>query len=93
MLLIVIVSIAEMLANALAILGLWNWFVVPTFNMHGLTLVPAIGISLLINVAQYKATDDVVEQALHKGIGRTIFDSISMPLICLALGWIVSRFM
>jgi len=61
---------------------LWKWFVVPTFGMPQLGIVPAIGLVLL---ADYLISNEKNKVAIAFGLVR--------PAFILVLGYIVHLFM
>jgi hypothetical protein len=72
---------------------LWAWFVVTTFGLPILTLLPAIGVGLVIDLVtprgkQTKDTRDEGEQ-FEDAITYALFS----PAIVLLVGWVVHSLM
>lgn len=85
------------IANGLALVQLWAWFVVTTFNAQPLQLAPAIGLSMVVaHVAKdMPNTEQTAEQ--KKDPVKTIltfFLKVGLrPLLAVLIGWIVFQFM
>ena len=79
---------ASCLINGLALKFLWGWFVVPTFHLTPLALVPAIGIGLCVALltAQYIPKEE-------DQLTTSVFYEIVNPVILLGVGWVVHLFM
>lgn len=70
---------------------LWDWFVVPTFNVSQLSIAVAIGISIIVSMFRGGYTTNK-EQTLEQKIG-VVVGIILSPFLSLLLGWIVHMFM
>ena len=70
---------------------LWGWFIVPAFNVPKLSIVVAIGISIIISMFRGYTTNSK-EQTLEEKIG-TIVGIILSPFLALLFGYIVHLFM
>ena len=68
---------------------LWGWFVVPTFGLPALALVPAMGLSLVVSFLTYQ--HNATTQS--KGTGEATAHAALMPLFVLGIGWAVHQFM
>lgn len=74
---------------------LWGWFIIPIFHLPPLTIVPAIGIALVVGLLTYHSNPDVEEKK------RTGWEQFALlmgklfarPLVVLAFGWAVHKFM
>lgn len=76
---------------------LWGWFMVPVFHLPQLTIVPAIGIILIVRyLASGVEIDDEKGEGLDKKVKkflRRLYLSIVRIAIVLLFGWIVHFFM
>ncbi len=92
-LLIVVGSVA----NGFALVKLWEWFIVPIFNVSALTVVQAIGISMVVGFLTYQATssDDSSsgDKSLTAIVSGSLIAVILRPAIVLFFGWIVTLFL
>lgn len=68
---------------------LWGWYIVPVFHVPTLTIMPAIGISLLTGYLTHQASgmqdDDKV--------GNVITAIFIHPAAVLFIGWIIHFFL
>ena len=80
--------------NGYALSVLWGWFVVPTFGAPALSVVPAIGVAMVVSYLTHQTHDCKKEE---KSFGVTIAEgsatAILRPLVTLFFGWIVHLFM
>lgn len=78
--------------NGLALSMLWGWFAVPIFHLPTLTVVQAIGVSLLVS---YMTHGESHEKEKKDGATVTVtFAKIFMkPVIGLAFGWVIKTWM
>lgn len=77
------------IVNGFVLSTLWGWFIVPTFlGAPELGIVPAIGISLVVNymTSHYTGKDD-------RSIGAQFTYMVMYPALALLIGWIVHLFM
>ncbi len=77
---------------------LWGWFVVPVFGLPQLSVVQAIGLSLMIGYMTHhlksddKDNGDDEDSAGAKTLKNLLF-AIFYPLLILSLGWVIHLFM
>lgn len=96
-----ILMVASSIFNGYVLSVLWGWFIVPTFGVPPLGIVPAIGIALIVNYLTqrtkpiYKEKDDCEEKEKITGkqITYCVGLAILRPSFALFLGWIVHLFM
>lgn len=73
---------------------LWAWFIVPTFHLPPLSLVAAIGMSMVIG---YLTSHIDMEHKSEIGWGQRFANRIVVallkPLFALFFGWIIHLFM
>lgn len=77
-----------------ATVKLWGWFVAPVFHVPELTLVPAMGISLLVSFLTTQLHTDTDEKKTDaEKFGRDLIYSIFIPLMGVGFGWLYHQFM
>ena len=81
--------------NGYVLSVLWGWFIVPVFSLPELTVVPAIGIAIVVSYLtyQYNESDDDDNKSFGEKMAKLIAMAILRPLFVLFLGWIVHLFM
>jgi hypothetical protein len=81
--------------NGYALSVLWGWFVVPVFHLPVLTVVPAIGIAMVVGYLTHQTEPDVEEKERETGekLLRLIALVFFRPAFALFFGWIVHQFM
>ena len=85
----VVLWVLVLVAEAFALATLWNWFIVPVFGVANMTIIAGVGISLIVSVLSYnafaptKSPDDIIEAEIK---------SIAMALITVGVGWVVTLF-
>lgn len=71
---------------------LWKWFIVSTFGLQPLSIVQAIGVSLilsyLLNIYHPPKNLKTLE-----GVSEMIAEALLVPFFILGFGWIVLQFM
>ena len=97
LLLIAILVTISTVVNGFVLIKLWNWFIIPTFDkMPTLSLVPAIGLGLVVSFLTYQEIDCQKKESnetLLKATINPLLIAIFRPLIVLLLGWILQLFM
>lgn len=72
--------------NGWALSVLWGWFVVPVFNVNNLSVIQALGISVVVSFFKgYQETVEVKKQQWVAAFGKVA----SWPLSTLAYGWVI----
>jgi flagellar biosynthesis component FlhA len=89
-----VVLLINTLADGLSVMLNWNWFAVPVLNAPHLTMVPAMGLSIVVGtlVASHRQKsddDESVTDALMKSIGYIVIRAAFLIL----LGYIVKSWM
>ena len=75
---------------------LWGWFVVPTFGMSPLALVPAIGLSVVVGYLTHQYTPKAVkpeDDGKWDETVRAISHILRQPVFALLVGWVVKQWM
>ncbi len=89
---VVLVSVVGAIINGWALSTLWGWFIVPVFDLPILTIIQAIGISLILGYItskepkhsdDRKSSDRIIESTAH---------TLATPLFSVGIGWIVLQF-
>ena len=83
------------LINGLVLSNLWGWFVVPTFGLPQLSLVPAIGVAMVVRFLthQYIESPEKKEKKDSTERWTGLVVTLFSPFITLLFGWIVHLFM
>ncbi len=90
-----VLIIVSSIFNGYALSVLWGWFIVPTFNAPKLTVVPAIGIALVVSYMTHQvdtSKDDDKRNLREKFVSLTV-EVIGKPLFALFFGSVVQMFM
>lgn len=71
---------------------LWEWFIVPVFELPPLTIAQMIGVSMVVSAIRgWRMPNSDDEDIVEKYIRLTLF-AIAAPLFSVAFGWIVYQF-
>jgi hypothetical protein len=73
-----------------ALVMLWRWFLVPTFGVHELRVVNAIGLMWLV---QYVTHDSSIKRDSSQDTITIIGIAILGPLMAVGFGWVIHLFM
>lgn len=71
---------------------LWGWFVVPVFGLPTLSIVAAIGVSLVVGYLTHQISNRKSEQEGWSGFVESACQAALYPLLALAIGWAVHQF-
>lgn len=91
---LIVITIIGTIFSGFVLSIMWDWFVVPTFDVGSLSIPVAIGLAMIVNYLTYhgttresKANDEteVLVEFLVLSIGK--------PALYLLMGWIVTLFM
>ena len=84
----ILVAIAAVPLNGLALAKLWLWFIVPVFHAPSLSAAQAIGIAMTVSfiTSQYAGKDD--REAWEAAVAALI-----KPLVAVSIGWVVTWFL
>jgi len=83
------------LLNGWALNLLWGWFLVPTLGLPDISIVEAIGISLVISfltsnpTSSSSSSDDEDWSAIW---GKVLGQTVGGPIFAVAVGWILHFF-
>lgn len=83
--------VASLTVSGWATALLWSWFVVPTFSLSPITIVQAIGLSII-----FKALHGFDMSGKSEGIGEIImltFKQVFMYVFVIIIAWIVRLWM
>lgn len=80
--------------NAYVLTILWEWFVVPTFDLPLLSLIPAIGIVMTVSYLTHQYIPNVAEQGSKwEKLSRPYVYIALKPALALVFGWTVKQWM
>ncbi len=95
-----IVSVTILMAirsifNGYVLSVLWGWFIAPTLGVPQLSVVPAIGIAVVVNYLNHEVyfSKEEEERSLSERIARGAIFSFTRTSFTLFFGWIVHLFM
>ncbi len=80
-----------------AISTLWNWFVAAPFNAPHLTVLMAVGVSMVVTLLTFSISKTMREvMADDRSWAINLFESLLVALVCypviVAVGWLVHLF-
>lgn len=85
---LIALTIVVYLLNGVALKLLWGWFMVPTFGLPVISLVQALGIMIIISFLAHQHIP------MYKDFeNEQFFFLILIPVLAMAVGWIVHLFM
>ena len=79
--------------NGWALTKLWAWFIVPTFGLEQLTIVAAIGLSLVVKYLTMQIKINDKEKPYSETLMNSVIISTVKPLMALLIGSIVKMWM
>jgi len=87
-LVVLALMVVAYLLDGVALKLLWGWFLVPTLGFPAISLVQAIGISIVIGfmTQQHIPRDEDEKKELYVYVFLT-------PILAIVIGWIVHLFM
>ena len=89
---LVLIMILSQIMFGFVFSKLWAWFIVPVFDAPALRLVEAIGIMLLLGFLTAKMPKDE-EKDFWKDLTKKVIFSVSVCIIALLFGWIITLFL
>lgn len=83
------------LLNGYALSMLWQWFVVSTFELRPLGILPAIGISMVVSflTKQYDSAAPDPSKSHGERMAMLTVYTLLNPIFALVFGWIVHSLM
>ncbi len=90
---VVLIVVAGTIISGWALSVLWGWFIVPVFDLPGLSIIQAIGIALIIGYIKGKSPQRSDDRKASDKLIESIGYMFMMPLLSIGIGWIVLQFM
>tara|TARA_R110000850_G_scaffold32558_1_gene89716 strand:- start:118 stop:417 length:300 start_codon:yes stop_codon:yes gene_type:complete len=90
---IVIMMIISPIVNGYVFTKLWMWFIVPTFNIHPIRLIEAVGILLLVNFIKAKKDKAAKQESFWSDFIENVIFMFLMAGFVLLSGWVFKMFM
>ena len=84
----VLVMISLYLLNGVALMLLWEWFMVPTFGLPAISMMQAIGIGIIVSIM----TMQHIPRNEDEKIEMFKFSFLT-PVLATAIGWVVHMLM
>jgi len=76
-------------ANGFILSKLWSWFIVTTFGLEPLTIVQAIGVSMVVGfLTSHRASTNNKDKTTSDTIAEVLIALLS-PWFTLLIGWII----
>ena len=72
---------------------MWKWFIVTAFGLPALSVVAAIGVSLVVSTMTYQYIYTEDNRSDSTKIAGALGVTIGAPLLILAMGWVVKQFL
>ena len=74
---------------------LWGWFIVSTFHAQPLTVIEAIGVSLVVGflTVSYPKASTTEPRPQSLLLMEAIGFGILLPILSLGVGWVIHLFM
>lgn len=87
---ITIAIVVSMAIGAWVVVCMWDWFVIPKFNLDPLSIVEAAGLTML---CRFVFTNAKYEDRDNDKLNEKIIFSIVYPLLILLFAWVISLMM
>ncbi len=90
-----VVIVVSAIANGFVLSVMWSWFVVPVFGIAALTVVQAIGFSMVVSFLTYHDTESKTDdsKSLTEKIIYMVMMAIMRPAFTLGIAWIIHLFL
>lgn len=92
----IVLWLASVILRGWALSVLWGWFIVETFNAPTLTIVPAIGLSLVVGFltqGKVETQSKKTGKSVWEDLFIQLFVSLLLPVVSVGIGWIIQLFM
>ena len=83
-----IVYIGQIAFNGFVVMKLWQWLIIPTFDLPELNLWQAIGLSLMLLILSRSKT--LLKEEYEQSVWVRLRFNLTENAILLGLGWIIS---
>lgn len=90
---VIIISIIGLALSGYALSILWEWFIVPIFNVPSLSAPIAIGIMLIVNYVIYHHIEYKDYATLKEEVQNIIVASVVKPIGAIIVGWVITLFL
>lgn len=93
-----IVDLIALLFGGWVLSLLWGWFLVPVFHLPVLTVLQAIGVTLVVSLLTHRYSfNEFAGTSSQEGMDESTMSAILMnnfgyPTIVLSLGWLIHLF-
>lgn len=88
-----IISIPTSIWSGFVLTKLWMWFIVPVFALAPLTIVPAIGLALVVSFLTFHLPYEKSKPDYSGLLAHQLSVGFIRPLFALFFGYIVHLFM
>ncbi len=84
-------TVISSIVNGFVLVCLWDWFIVPIFHLAPLTLVPAIGVVLVVSFLTHQYVPN--DEDFYETVRNSFIVLFVYAAIFLVFGFIVHLFM
>lgn len=89
----IVITFLSVIYSGYALTVLWEWFVVPTFNLPILSIPTAVGLAIIVAyLARDIETSSSKDRSASDAFGEYAFKSFIKPTFALFFGWIALLF-
>jgi hypothetical protein len=88
-----LIFLLNVLLWGLALSWAWEWFVVPVFDVGGITIVQSFGLMIVASTLtknNAKSVEQEEGETVGSVFGRTVLKATVAPLVTLFFAWLVS---
>lgn len=86
------VIVLSALVNGWALSVMWGWFVVPLFHLPAMSIVYAIGFSLVVGMFKPNTSSHDTRKKDTRELVTAVIAEILSPVLVVGIGWIVKLF-
>jgi membrane protein CcdC involved in cytochrome C biogenesis len=77
--------------HGFVLVKLWLWFIVPIFHLPVLSLVPAIGVGMVMSFLTHQTSDcKEIEEDPEKRVIKSMVTAFTRPLLTLLFAWLLT---
>lgn len=81
------------MVNGFVTMKLWNWFIPQTFHLTSISIVQALGLSIVVKYLAYAYHHDHDEREADEKLISAMVGCFFIPFVGLLSGYIISRFL
>ena len=85
--------VVSAIMNGLALSILWDWFVVPLFDVVRLSIPQAIGLAMIVSFLTYRSGATEKVQGKNWALLSAMLIAFLHPVLVVAIAWVVTWFL